>query len=270
MKGPNGKTRLRNGLGWSALGYQMLGIGVALLVWQVLSSPLFLPEQFSESFSPANTFRSLLRFVSNDAFFDHAVPSLIRVNTGLSIAAAIGIPVGLLVGSFGWLHQLSNVVFQFIRMTSPLAWMPLAVIVFGVGARPVCFLITVAAVWPIILNTAHGVRSVDPLWQRVVRMLGGDHWTVLRRAVIPAIIPDILTGLRIALGVSWIVLVPAEMLGVSTGLGYYILDTRDRFDYGELMAVILVVGFLGYLSDLLIQLVQRHFSWRAERDMAVA
>jgi len=95
-------------------------------------------------------------------------------------------------------------------------------------------------------------------------MLGGNSWAVLRRAVIPAIIPDILTGLRIALGISWVVFVPAEMLGVSTGLGYYILDTRDRLEYGELMAVILVVGLFGYLSDLFIRVLQQRFSWRNE------
>jgi NitT/TauT family transport system permease protein len=150
-------------------------------------------------------------------------------------------------------------------MTSPLAWMPLAIIILGVGDRPVCFLIAVAAVWPIIINTAHGVRGVNPQWIKVVRMLGGNDRSVLVRAVIPAILPEVLNGVRISVGVSWIVLVPAEMLGVSSGLGYYLLDTRDRFNYGELMAVIMVIGFYGFLSDLLIRFAQRNVSWPVAR-----
>jgi NitT/TauT family transport system permease protein len=151
-------------------------------------------------------------------------------------------------------------------MTSPLAWMPIAIIIFGVGNKPIYFLITVAAVWPIIINTAHGVRNVNVIWIKVVRMLGGHDWEVLRRAVIPAIIPDVLTGLRISLGISWIILVPAEMLGVPSGLGYYILDTRDRFNYGEMTAVILVIGFLGFISDTLLRIIQTRFSWRKDME----
>jgi len=260
MTEPDGKKPSYNGWDWRALGYQLLGIGAALLLWQALSSSLFLPPQFSKSFSPENSFFKLWQFVCSYDFFRHATPTLLRVGIGLGIAAAVGIPVGLLTGYFARLHQLTNISFQFIRMTSPMAWMPLALMAFGVGTRPVCFLISMAAVWPIILNTSQGVRNVDPLWEKVVRMLGGNSWAVLYHAIIPAIIPDILTGLRIALGISWVILVPAEMLGVSTGLGYYILDTRDRLDYGELMAVILVVGLFGYLSDLLIRILQRRFS----------
>ena len=177
-----------------------------------------------------------------------------------------GIPLGVLVGYFTRFHQITNTVFQFIRMTSPLAWMPIAVILFGVGDNPICFLLTVAAVWPIVINTAHGVRSVNPVWIKVVRMLGGRDIDVLRRAIIPAVIPDMLTGLRISLGTCWIVLVPAEMLGVSSGLGYYLLDTRDRFDYGELMAVILVVGFLGFVADTILAVAQRKWSWQTSQQ----
>ncbi len=249
---------------WRRIGYQFVGLAVALALWQLFTSQFFMTEQFSRGFSPASTFRELRQFVIGGALLHHAIPSLQRVGLGLLIATLAGIPIGLLVGYFKVFNLITNTVFQFIRMTSPLAWMPLAIIVFGVGNKPVCFLIAVAAVWPIVINTAHGVRSVNPIWVKVVRMLGGHHAGVLRRAVVPAIIPDMLTGLRISLGISWIILVPAEMLGVSSGLGYYILDTRDRFNYGELMAVILVVGFLGFISDVLIRLVQRKCSWRLE------
>lgn len=250
--------------------YPSVGILLALVIWQIFTSPLFLDEQFSKSFSPVNTFRELGRFLIDGAFTRHAVPSLARVGFGLLVAMIIGIPVGILVGFFTRLNLLTNTVFQFIRMTSPLAWMPVAIIIFGVGNKPVYFLIAMAAVWPLIINTAHGVRNVNPIWLKVVRMLGGEDWAVLRRAIVPAIVPDILTGLRISLGISWIILVPAEMLGVPSGLGYYILDTRDRFNYGEMTAVILVIGFFGFVSDSIIRLAQGHFSWREKMERSSA
>lgn len=250
----------------SQLLYQALGVGIALLLWQFFTSTLFLNEQFSQSFSPANTFAELIRLVRDGALIRHVIPSLSRVGIGLITAIAIGIPIGILIGYFLKLHLITNTVFQFIRMTSPLAWMPIAIIIFGVGNKPVYFLIAMAAVWPIIINTAHGVRNVNAIWIKVVRMLGGGDQAVLRRAVIPAIVPDVLTGLRISLGISWIILVPAEMLGVPSGLGYYILDTRDRFNYGEMTAVILVIGFFGFISDSILRFFQNRFSWRKDTE----
>lgn len=256
---------------WQALAFNLLGVVVALVLWQIFTTPRFLGEEFSKGFSPSGTFHEFIRSAKDGTFMKHAVPSLDRIGVGLGIATAVGIPLGILIGYFSRLNQITTVVFQLIRMTSPLAWMPIAIILFGVGSKPIYFLIAVAAVWPIMINTAHGVRSVNPLWVRVVRMLGGRHLAVLHRAIIPAVIPDMLTGLRIALGIAWVVLVPAEMLGVSSGLGYYILDTRDRFNYGELMAVILVIGMLGFLSDSLIRLVQSKLSWRSrgESDLVI-
>ncbi len=142
--------------------------------------------------------------------------------------------------------------------------MPIAIIAFGVGDRPVYFLIAVATVWPFVINTAHGISRVEPLWIKVAHNLGAGEGQVLRRVVIPAVVPDILTGLRLAIGLAWVVLVPAEMLGVSSGLGYFILDTRDRFRYDELVAAILLIGLLGYGLDGAVKAVQRRFSWTME------
>jgi NitT/TauT family transport system permease protein len=224
--------------------------------------------EFASAFSPLNTLRELIKFVEDGAFLRNALPSLMRFGIGLGLALLAGIPLGILTGYFPRFELTTNTVFQFVRVTSPLAWMPVAIIFLGVGSEPVCFLIAVAAVWPIVINTAHGVRSVNPQWIKVVRMLGGGDRAVLTRAIIPAILPEVLNGLRISVGVSWIVLVPAEMLGVSSGLGYYLLDTRDRFNYGELMAVILVIGFLGFLSDLLIRYLQRRVAWPVKGEEA--
>ena len=168
---------------------------------------------------------------------------------GLLAAIALGVPLGILLGMSRWLDRATSALFQFIRMISPLSWMPLAVMVLGIGDLPVYFLLTIAAVWSLILNAAAGVAAVDRRWLLLTKSLCATQWETVSRVIIPAIIPHLLTGVRLAIGIIWIVLVPAEMLGVSAGLGYYILDTRDRLAYSELMAVILMIGAIGYWLD---------------------
>lgn len=251
---------------WYSIVYSVIGICLALLFWVFITSRLFLNEQFSDSFSPLHSFRKLWDISKDGTLLEHTVPSLKRVAVGLGCACLLGIPMGIFIGFFTKVYYLSNTVIQFVRMTSPLAWMPIAIILLGVGDKPIYFLITIAAVWPIVLNTAQGVRNVDQSWIQAVRMLGGGQIDIIRRVIIPAVIPDILTGIRISIGISWIILVPAEMLGVSSGLGYFILDTRDRFEYGELMAAIVAIGFLGYITDYILRLILNYFSWRTSEE----
>jgi NitT/TauT family transport system permease protein len=134
-------------------------------------------------------------------------------------------------------------------MISPLSWMPIAVMALGVGDAPVYFLLTFAAVWPIVLNTAAGVRQLEPSWLQLASSLAATRTETLLHVTLPGIVGHVLTGARLAVGIVWIVLVPCEMLGVSAGLGYYILDTRDRMAYSELMALVILIGILGFALD---------------------
>ena len=168
---------------------------------------------------------------------------------GLGLALLIGVPLGLAVGSYSMLNAATSPAFQFLRMISPLSWMPIAVMVFGVGDRPIYFLLTFAAVWPILLSTAEGVTRLEPSWLRLASSLSATRWETLFHVIVPGVLGHVLIGLRLAIGIVWIVLVPCEMLGVSAGLGYFILDTRDRLAYSELMAIVLIIGLLGFLLD---------------------
>jgi NitT/TauT family transport system permease protein len=166
------------------------------------------------------------------------------------LCRTFGVPLGVLTGLSKRFAKGTTPLFQFLRMVSPLSWMPIAVMVLGVGDAPVYFLLAFAAVWPMLLNTAAGVAQLDPNWLLLARSLSATRRETVLHVVLPGITAQILTGVRLAIGIIWIVLVPAEMLGVSAGLGYFILDTRDRLAYDELMAAIVLIGALGYALDL--------------------
>ena len=188
-------------------------------------------------------------------------PSLSRVVQGLGWAFIIGAPVGLAIGSFEFVERMAQLPFQILRMVSPLAWMPIAVLAFPSWDGAIVFLITAAAVWPIVFATAAGVKRIDPLWLAMARNLGGRPFSVLVAVIIPAVAQDILTGLRLALGVAWIVLVPAEFLGVTSGLGYAINDARDTLSYDRLAAFVLLIGLIGYVFDTFISAAIRRAQW---------
>lgn len=239
--------------GWEkpAAGMPFMGLVLALVAWAVLTSPAVGINPVLESFSPVRSFEALARVLQDPRIWTHVGASLRRVGVGLSLATLIGVPVGLLLGRLPWLDRASSAAIQFVRMISPISWMPIAVMVLGIGDAPIYFLLAVSAVWPIVLSTAEGVRSVDRRWVEMARSLGATEGEVVRFVVVPAILAHIVTGLRLGLGVAWIVLVPAEMLGVRAGLGYAILDARDRLAYPEVMAIVLLIGCLGWAMDAL-------------------
>ncbi|TYL85850.1 ABC transporter permease [Bradyrhizobium cytisi] len=225
------------------------GLAVLLVLWWGGTKLIAAPGSFLRHFSPLEAVTTLGRLATNSDLPIHVLVSLRRVLIGLGLALVIGVPIGLAVGRSALLNSATSPSFQFLRMISPLSWMPLAVMVLGVGDRPIYFLLAFAAVWPILLSTAEGVRQLQPAWLRLAASLSATRWETLRHVVLPGVLAHVLTGLRLAIGVVWIVLVPCEMLGVSAGLGYFILDTRDRLAYSELTAMVLVIGLLGFLLD---------------------
>lgn len=243
--------------------YGVAGLAILVALWSVGTRLLVSSVPLAASLAPGVTFDSLYRLLSSGELNLHTLMSLQRVGVGLGLALIIGVPLGLAVGGSRVLENASSTAFQFLRMISPLSWMPVAVMVFGIGDAPIYFLLTFAAVWPIMLNTAAGVRQLDPSWLMLAKSLSATRREMVLRIVIPGILGHILTGVRLAIGVIWIILVPCEMLGVSSGLGYYILDTRDRLAYSELMAVIILIGALGFLLDDLAQRLYRHWSGTA-------
>jgi NitT/TauT family transport system permease protein len=240
----------------------LLGLAVAMLVWWIVSLIFWRNSPLLQGFGPGETIAALWQFFQNGEIWPHLLASLRRVLIGLGVAATIGIPVGILLGLWPRLERSTSVLLQFIRMISPLSWMPLAVMALGVGDQPVIFLLSVAAVWPLLLGAAAGVNSVDSQMLLLAKSLCATQTETVLRVIFPSILGHLITGLRLAIGIAWIVLVPAEMLGVRAGLGYYILDARDRLSYSELVAVILVIGAIGYGLDTALRIAQRIFAVR--------
>jgi NitT/TauT family transport system permease protein len=247
----------------SRLGYPLAGIAVMVALWW-LGGYLIASNPDTESFAdfaPAPAFARLMELMANGYVWEATAPSLERIGFGLLWAVVIGVPVGVGIGLFASLREITHVPFQFLRMISPLAWMPIAVLAFATWDGAIVFLITVAAIWPVLFSTAQGVRRIDPLWFKVARNLGADGAQMLRRIILPAIGQDIFAGIRLAVGVAWIVLVPAEYLGVTSGLGYAINDARDTLEYDTLAAMVVVIGVIGFILDgICVSLIKR-FSW---------
>ncbi|MEQ6917730.1 ABC transporter permease [Halomonas aquatica] len=249
-----------------ALAYPACGISILLALWWLGGYLINRnPDLVAFSaFAPAPTFEALVALVAGGDLWQTIASSLYRILAGLCWGIAIGVPVGVLVGYVGPAMKIANVPFQFLRMISPLAWMPIAVLAFYTWDAAIIFLIVMATVWPIIFSTAHGVRRIDPNWFKVARNLGASPPQMLLRIVLPAIMTDVMAGIRMAVGVAWVVLVPAEYLGVTSGLGYAINDARDILAYDTLAAIVVVIGIIGYGLDSICNILIQRFNWHVE------
>ncbi|HYO79152.1 MAG TPA: ABC transporter permease [Thermoanaerobaculia bacterium] len=184
--------------------------------------------------------------------------SLFRVAAGYSAAVLLGVPVGLALDGWSSLARAANPVIQMLRPISPLAWMPLAVIWFGVSNLAPIFLIFLASFFPIVVATMNGVRNVPPVYVQAGRNFGLSTRALIAQVVFPAVLPRIVVGLRLAFGVAWIVLVAAEMIAVDSGLGYMIIDARNAGKrYDLVVGGMLTIGLIGLILDALIRRTER-------------
>lgn len=258
-----GRSRWARRLALGILGVFILGMIWQIGTWYLVSQPQ--TRAFGD-FGPIRTLEAFPRLWEQGRIQAAIGASLVdRLGTGLLIAALIGVPLGILIGRSKRFREISHSPFQFVRMISPLAWMPLAVLVFSVWNWAIVYLIAIAAVWPVVYATAAGLAKVDPAWYKVARNLGAKRIHILKEIILPAIAFDIFSGLRLALGVAWIVLVPAEMLGVTSGLGYAIKDARETVDYSYLTAMVVTIGVIGFALDSIFVALISRYSWYHRR-----
>ena len=232
-------------------------IGVAVGLWWLASSAVWSDNPVISRIGPDESVPALWNGLVDGDLVADLRASLFRLVIGLVIAVGVGVPLGLGLGSSRRVEDASTPVVNFLRMISPLAWAPIVIVAFGVGDAPVLFLIAITAVWPVALGTAAGVKAVSPALKELAESLGATRPERLRFVTSPIVKANVLTALRLALGVAWIVLVPAEMLGVDSGLGYAVLNARDQLDYAALGGAVLMIGVTGFLIDALFRRLLR-------------
>ena len=220
---------------------------VLVLVWEGLSragmiNPMLLP-------SPWHVFLRWLKYLETGELLHDAASSLYRIVVGFLIGTALALPLGLAMGVSKTAYAFLNPVLQVLRPIPPIAYIPLAILWFGLGNPPAFFLISLGAFFPVLMNTVAGVRSVDAIYIRAARNLGSDGRSLFLRVILPAATPHIMTGIRVGFGVAFIVVIVAEMIAVNNGLGYRILEAREYFWSDKIIAGMITIGLVGLAID---------------------
>jgi NitT/TauT family transport system permease protein len=204
--------------------------------------------------SPLAVEKGLAELAGKGLLWAYICDSLRRVALGFGAATLIGIPLGLTLGWYPAINQVLNPVLQILRPISPIAWIPVAILMFGVGDLTAVFLIFLSAFFPIVLSCISGVANVPSIFRRAGRNFGLTPPQVLARVIFPAALPQIIVGLRIALGIAWVVVVAAEMIAVDSGLGYLVIDARNSGKrYDLVAAAMLMIGIIGLALDLCVR-----------------
>ncbi|GHG66467.1 ABC transporter permease [Comamonas sp. JC664] len=239
--------------------------GVLLAVWHaavVLTKTHIFP-------SPWQVLLGIQELADQGRLVPYVLDSLNRVLTGYLLAVAVGLPGGLVLGLHAPAAHVAAPVIQLLRPISPLAWIPVSIILFGIANTATIFLIFLASLFPITLATMDAVRNVPAIYLRSGQNFGLGRYALLRRIILPAALPHALTGLRLSFGIAWLVVVAAEMIGVDSGLGYLIIDARNAGKrYDLVVAGILLVGGIGLSLDLLMRWLERAraLRWAYQRD----
>lgn len=220
--------------------------------------------------SATDTLKDLWFWMSNP-FFDygpndkgigwHLLTSLRRVLTGFAIGSAIAIPLGILIGLSEVVSKAVDPFIQVLRPVSPLAWLPLGLGLLKSSEKTAIFVIAITSVWPTLINTRFGVAAVDPAYLDVARSLGASSWRTIWKVILPAAAPSIVSGLRISIGIAWLVIVAAEILVGGTGVGYFVWNEWNNLKITSIISAIVVIGLVGIALDRLFGLLQTWVSF---------
>ena len=239
----------------------MAVIAVLLMAWW-----LTVIETHSVIFpTPWQVVTGTVELIRDGTLWIHIGASLMRVGVGFSLAVVVAVPLGLWLGRVKWAYSTLNPLFQILRPISPIAWIPLAILWFGVGNASPIYLIFISSVFPMIVQTTAGVHTIERRYLRAAQNFGVSRYTLFRQVVIPAVLPQIIVGMRIGLGVAWLVVVAAEMIALRSGLGYLIIDSRNAGNrYDLVIAGMIIIGLIGLLLDGVMRLLEglKSVRWR--------
>jgi nitrate/nitrite transport system permease protein len=238
---------------WMAVLPPLMGLGLLVLVWQAIAS-----TSDSGIPKPAETWAQAVQ-VFSDPFYRNGpndqgvgwnvLASLQRVAIGFGMAALVGIPAGFAIGRSVFLSRMFNPLISLLRPVSPLAWLPIGLLVFK-GANPAAiWTIFICSIWPMVINTAVGVQRVPQDYMNVARVLNLSEWKIFTKILFPAVLPYLLTGVRLAVGTAWLVIVAAEMLTGGVGIGFWVWDEWNNLNVSSIIIAIFVIGIVGLLLE---------------------
>ena len=208
--------------------------------------------------TPWQVVSGAFELAQDGTLWEHVCASLFRVGTGFGLAVLVAVPLGLWMGWVGGAYRTLNPIFQMLRPISPIAWIPLAILWFGVGDVSPIFLNFISSVFPMIVQTTSGVHTIERRYLRAAANFGVSRAVLFRQVVIPAVLPEIIVGMRIGIGVAWLVVVAAEMIALRSGLGYMIMDSRNAGNrYDLVIAGMIIIGLIGLLLDGATRLLER-------------
>jgi NitT/TauT family transport system permease protein len=195
--------------------------------------------------------------IEDGTLWEHIGASLFRVGAGFLLAVAVGVPLGLWMGWVRGAFATLNPIFQMLRPISPIAWIPIAILWFGVGNASPIYLIFISSLFPMIVQTTSGVHTIERRYLWAAENFGVSRATLFRQVVVPAVLPQIIVGMRIGLGVAWLVVVAAEMIALRSGLGYLIIDSRNAGNrYDLVIAGMIIIGLIGLMLDGVMRLME--------------
>ncbi|WP_140626280.1 nitrate ABC transporter permease [Methylibium rhizosphaerae] len=259
----------RSPIDWRAVSLKVLPpiFGLALLIgiWALLTM-----SGASGFPTPAATFDAAVKLFG-DPFYRNGpndqgigwnvLNSLQRVGLGFGLAALVGIPMGFMIGRFAVLNSMVSPLISLLRPVSPLAWLPIGLMVFKSANPAAIWTIFICSIWPMIINTAVGVQRVPQDYLNVARVLNLNEWKVITKILFPAVLPYMLTGVRLSVGTAWLVIVAAEMLTGGVGIGFWVWDEWNNLNVAHIIIAIFVIGIVGLLLEQLLMAVARRFSF---------
>ena len=250
---------LKNAFAWSLP--PVIGLLLLIAVWSLIS------QQSPNLPGPIKTWASAVELFSDPFYVNspndvgigwNILNSLQRVGIGFSLAALVGIPLGFIIGRFEFMSRMTSPIISLLRPVSPLAWLPIGLLVFKAADPAAIWVIFISAIWPMIINTAVGVSKVPQDYMNVAKVLNLSEWKIVTKILFPSVLPYLMTGVRLSIGVAWLVIVAAEMLTGGVGIGFWVWDEWNNLNVEHIIIAIFIVGFVGLLLEVaLIQLAKR-------------
>lgn len=256
-------------VGWLRTAFPpLVGFALLILIWAMVADRTDIPGPVGTWSSALEVFRHPFY---NNGPNDQGIAwnvwySLERVAAGFGLAAIVGIPAGFLIGRFAFMRRMSAPIIALLRPVSPLAWLPIGLLVFKNAEPAAIWVIFISSIWPMIVNTATGVARVPNDYLNVARVLKLSEWTIITRILFPAALPYVLTGVRLSISIAWLVIVAAEMLTGGIGIGFWVWDEWNNLNIAHIIIAIFVIGGVGLALEHGVMLIARRFDYRTEQE----